>query len=315
VGSDPAVHQNPIHTYNTPGTFTVTLTVSNGADQLSKTYSNVITVLGGAGMNTPLMEGFEGAWPGNNWFVNNPDLDETWQVVNTNYSGAKGLKLANFTSESGHVDEFISNTFDMSAMDTIFVSYKWAYASRVSVTDDRLRVSASGDCGTSWTLARIRKGTTNLPTGTATNLAFTPSSTAQWSGETLTLTAQNYMTDHFQLKYEFISYGGNNLYLDDINITVVDTLGNYIEMTESPLEVSLYPNPTSDAATLVLGSAAHKKTSVVLFNSAGEIVDQIYNGNLSVGTHTFSIPKHTAGFYIVQIQSGNSVTHRKLIFE
>jgi hypothetical protein len=292
VGSDPAVHQNPIHTYNTPGTFTVTLTVSNGADQLSKTY-----------------------WPGNNWFVNNPDLDETWQVVNTNYSGAKGLKLANFTSESGHVDEFISNTFDMSAMDTIFVSYKWAYASRVSVTDDRLRVSASGDCGTSWTLARIRKGTTNLPTGTATNLAFTPSSTAQWSGETLTLTAQNYMTDHFQLKYEFISYGGNNLYLDDINITVVDTLGNYIEMTESPLEVSLYPNPTSDAATLVLGSAAHKKTSVVLFNSAGEIVDQIYNGNLSVGTHTFSIPKHAAGFYIVQIQSGNSVTHRKLIFE
>jgi PKD repeat protein len=315
VGSDPAVHQNPIHTYDTPGTFTVTLTVSNGADQLSKTYSNVITVLGGAGLNTPLMEGFEGTWPANNWFVNNPDLDETWQVVTTNYSGTKGLKLSNFTSESGHVDEFISSTFDMSAMDTIFVSYKWAYANRVSVTDDRLRVSASGDCGTSWTLARIRKGTTNLPTGTATNLAFTPTTTAQWSGETLTLTAQNYMTDHFQLKYEFISYGGNNLYLDDINITVVDTLGNYIEITESPIEVSLYPNPTNDAATLVLGSAAHKKTNVVLFNSAGEIVDQIYNGNLSVGTHTFSIPKQAAGFYIVQIQSGNNVTHRKLIFE
>ena len=315
VGSDPAVHQNPIHTYSTAGTYTVTLTVSNGADQLSKTYSNVINVLGGAGMTTPLIEGFEGTWPGNNWFVNNPDLDETWQVVTPHYSGANGLKLSNFTSESGHVDEFISNTFDMSAMDTIFVSYKWAYASRVSVTDDRLRVSASGDCGTSWTLARIRKGTTNLPTGTATNLAFTPQTTAQWSGETLTLTNPNYMTDHFQLKYEFISYGGNNLYLDDINITAVDTLGNFIEITESPLEVSLYPNPTNEAATLVLGSAAHKKTSVVLFNSAGEIVDQIYNGNLSVGTHTFSIPKHAAGFYIVQIQSGNSVTHRKLIFE
>jgi hypothetical protein len=66
---------------------------------------------------------------------------------------------------------------------------------------------------------------------------------------------------------------------------------------------------------LVLGSAARKKTSVVLFNSAGEIVDQIYNGNLSVGTHTFSIPKQASGFYIVQIQSGNAVTHRKLIFE
>ncbi len=315
VGSDPAVHQNPIHTYNTPGTFTVTLTVSNGADQLSKTYSNVITVLGGGGINTPLMEGFEGTWPSNNWFVNNPDLDETWQVVTTNYSGANGLKLANFTSESGHVDEFISNTFDMSAMDTIFVSYKWAYANRVNETDDRLRVSASGDCGESWTLARIRKGTTNLPTRTGTNLAFTPSGIDQWSGETLTLTAQNYMTENFQLKYEFISYGGNNIYLDDINITVVDTLGNFIEITESPLEINLFPNPANDATTLVLGSTAHRKTEVTLFNSAGDLVDRIFSGNLSVGTHNFEIAKQPAGFYIVQIQSGNSVIHRKLIFE
>lgn len=315
VGSDPAVHQNPTHVYATPGVYTVTLTVGNGTSTLSKTYSNVLTVLGGSALTTPLMEGFEGIWPANNWFVNNPDGDETWQVLTPHYSGAYGLKLANFTSESGHADEFISNIFDMSAMDTIFVSYKLAYASRVAVTDDRLRISASGDCGASWTLARIRKGTTNLPTGTATNTAFTPQTTAQWSGETLTLTNPSYMTDHFQLKYEFISYGGNNLYLDDINITAVDTLGNFIEITESPLEISLYPNPTSDAATLVLGSAAHKKTSVVLFNSAGEIVEQIYNGNLSVGTHSFAIPKQAAGFYIVQIQSGNAVTHRKLIFE
>lgn len=315
VGNDPAVHQNPTHTYTTPGTFTVTLTVSNGADELSKTYSNVITVLGEGGINTPLLEGFEGNWPANNWFINNVDGDETWQVVNTNYSGTKGLKLSNFTSESGHVDEFISNTFDMSAIDTIFVSYKWAYANRVNETDDRLRISASGDCGESWTLARIRKGTTNLPTRTGTNLAFTPSGIDQWSGETLTLTNSSYMTENFQLKYEFISYGGNNIYLDDINITVVDTLGNFIELTESPLEISLFPNPTNDAAILILGSAAHKKTSVTLFNSAGEIVEQIYQGNLTVGTHTFNISNKASGFYIVQIQSGNTVTHKKLIFE
>jgi PKD repeat protein len=315
VGGDPAVHQNPTHVYDIPGTYTVTLTVSNGADELSKTYSNIITVLGSSGLNTPLVEGFEGTWPANNWFINNPDGDETWQVVNTNYSGTKGLKLSNFTSESGHVDEFISNTFDMSAIDTIFVSYKWAYANRVNETDDRLRISASGDCGTAWTLARIRKGTTNLPTGNASNLAFTPNSTAQWSGETLTLTNSSYMTDRFQLKYEFISYGGNNLYLDDINITAVDTLGNFIEITESPLEINLFPNPANDATTLVLGSAAHRKTEVTLFNSAGDLVDKIFSGNLNVGTHNFEIAKQPAGFYIVQIQSGSSVIHRKLIFE
>ncbi len=315
VGNDPAVHQNPTHTYNTPGTYTVTLTVSNGADMLSKTYSNVITVLGEGGISTPLLEGFEGTWPENNWFINNVDGDETWQVVNTSYSGTKGLKLSNFTSESGHIDEFISNTFDMSAIDTIFVSYKWAYANRANETDDRLRISASGDCGTAWTLARIRKGTTNLPTRTGTNLAFTPSGIDQWSGETLTLTNSSYMTENFQLKYEFISYGGNNLYLDDINITAVDTLGNFIEITESPLEINLFPNPSNDNATLVLGSAAHRKTEITLFNASGDLVDNIYSGNLSVGMHNFNIEKQPSGFYIVQIQSGQTITHRKLVFQ
>ena len=107
----------------------------------------------------------------------------------------------------------------------------------------------------------------------------------------------------------------NSARLHDINITVVDTLGNFIEITESPLEINLFPNPANDATTLVLGSAAHRKTEVTLFNSAGDLVDRIFSGNLSVGTHNFEIAKQPAGFYIVQIQSGNSVIHRKLIFE
>jgi len=313
TGDLPAVHQNPTHTYDVAGTYSVTLTVSNSTGTLSKTYSNVIHVLNDGSLLSPVVEGFENTWPANNWFINNPDADETWEVVPTPYSGSNGLKLRNYNSESGHVDEMVSNTFDMSAMDTIFVSYKWSYANRVNTTDDRLRISSSGDCGDSWTLNRIRKGTTTLPTATATNVAFTPTSTSQWNGETLTLTSSSFMTNHYQLKFEFICYGGNNVYLDDINISGVDTLGNFIEILESEMNVSLYPNPTSNQTTLEISTESHRKTNVRLYNAAGQLVQTPFTGYLSIGTHQISITPPGAGFYFVEVQSGNQLTRKKLI--
>jgi hypothetical protein len=220
----------------------------------------------------------------------------------------------NYNNEVSHVDEMISNTFDMSAMDTIYISYKWAYANKTNTTDDRLRISASGDCGDSWTLCRIRKGTTNLPTATATNNSFVPSSTSQWNGETLTLTSANYMTNHFQTKFEFICYGGNNIYLDDINITGIDSLGNFVEVLTAPVDVNLFPNPAENNATLQLSTDAHRKVEINLFNSTGQLVKTIYTGSLGIGTHNFELTHEVKGLYVVQVKSGAQVVYKKVIF-
>lgn len=313
-GNVPAVHQNPYHTYTVPGDYTVTLTVSNGTSQLSKQYVSVIHVLGNGTLASPFSEGFENAWPNSNWYLKNPDSDETWELSNVAYTGVKGLRLLNYASEVTHTDELISNTFDMSAMDTIFISYKWAYANKTNTTDDRLRISGSGDCGDSWTLCRIRKGTTNLPTSTATNASFVPTSSSQWNSETLTLTAANYMTNHFQTKFEFICYGGNNIYLDDINITGIDSLGNFVEVLTAPVDVNLFPNPTEDNATLQVSTDAHRKVEINLFNSTGQLVKTIYSGNLTIGTHNFELTHETKGLYVVQVKTGSQVTYKKVVF-
>ena len=314
TGTNASVYQNPYHTYTAPGNYTVTLTVSNSTGQLSKQYLQVIHVLASAAEVSPFTEGFESTWPGNNWFLKNPDADEAWEVANASYTGVKGLRLMNYNSEVSHVDEMISNTFDMSAMDTIYISYKWAYANRVNSTDDRLRISASGDCGDSWTLCRIRKGTTNLPTATATNSSFVPSSTSQWNGETLTLTSANYMTNHFQTKFEFICYGGNNVYLDDINITGIDSLGNFVEVLTAPVDVNLFPNPAENNATLQVSTDAHRKVEINLFNSTGQLVKTIYTGSLGIGTHNFELTHEVKGLYVVQVKSGVQVVYKKVIF-
>jgi hypothetical protein len=164
-------------------------------------------------------------------------------------------------------------------------------------------------------LNRIRKGTTTLPTATATNAAFTPTSVDQWNGETLTLTSSSFMTNHYQLKFEFICYGGNNVYLDDINISGVDTLGNFIELHESPVGINLYPNPTNRSSILEIATDSHRKTQVRLYNAAGQIIQQNFTGYLTVGTHQIEITPPSSGFYFVEIVSGNQCIRKKLIVQ
>jgi hypothetical protein len=52
---------------------------------------------------------------------------------------------------------------------------------------------------------------------------------------------------------------------------------------------------------------------VRLYNAAGQLVQTPFTGYLSIGTHQISITPPGAGFYFVEVQSGNQLTRKKLI--
>ncbi|MFM7106971.1 MAG: M43 family zinc metalloprotease, partial [Flavobacteriales bacterium] len=166
--SDPNVHKNPEHIFLNPGNYSVTLTVSNSTGTVTSNNNFVMAILPASGI-VNLQEGFENSFPSTNWIINNPDADETWEVSpSAATSGIKSLKIRNFTIDEGRVDEFISTTFDMSQADSVLITYSWAYANMISTSDDRLKISVSGNCGETWSLRKMRRGTTNLPTADAT---------------------------------------------------------------------------------------------------------------------------------------------------
>jgi PKD repeat protein len=180
-GDDPLVHKNPTHAYSEPGIYSVTLTVSNGVQSVSATETAFVRVLSSAMMQAPFSEGFEGTWPGN-WISNNINGDEAWETTSTAfYSGNKSLRLRNFNIDAGNVDELYSATIDLTGAEMATISYKWAWANRSTETDDRLRLSASGDCGLTWSMRKMQKGTTNLPTADPTDAFFVPAGINDWS--------------------------------------------------------------------------------------------------------------------------------------
>jgi PKD repeat protein len=313
-GTDPAVHKNPIHQYASPGIYNVTLTVSNGSSSQSTTENAAVFVLDSGSLSAPIQEGFEGAYPGTVWIGNNVDGDETWEITpSASFSGDKSLKLRNYSIDAGGQDELFTGTFDMSSADTIWLSYKWAYASRVDETDDRLRISVTGDCGNTWNLRKLYKGLTNLPTANATNSQFTPSSESQWDGETLVLTNSDWMTDRFRVKFDFTSFGGNNLYLDDINIFASFATG--VKEVTPVFLYHVYPNPSAGEMRLDLVQLNTERISIQLYNATGQLCLQLYDGLMGAGNHTLVVPDQPSGLYNLVLQKGHHTAVKKVIFE
>lgn len=319
-GNDPAVHKNPVHTYAAPGEYTVTLTVGNGDDELTSSVVNYVSILTPGTSDAPFSEGFETAFPANNWSVFNQNNDQTWAVSGSaSYGGTNALKLNNHANTlNDNRDELISTTYNMSMMQEVYLTYKWAYANKINETDDRLRISVTGDCGANWFLKKVHKGLTDLPTVSPTNFTFTPTSLSQWAGNDLTFDDADWFTDRFRFKFEFLGKGGNNIYLDDINISGLDTLGNIwsnIQPVTSIGNVQVFPNPASADMNLWLDLPSAAALDIALYNSVGQRVLQLADGRLAPGNHRMTIPRMSRGLYTLVLVGDETTIARKLVFE
>lgn len=272
-GTDSETFKNPIHTFTEPGDYTVTLDVGNGVDILGVIKTSFISVLSDNAETPPLVQGFEYSFPGNNWWVYNPNEDEAWEVTSAaSFTGDKSIKLNNNTiNEYFGSDEIVTSTFDFSQATEVYISYKWAYANRLVETGDRLRIHISYDCGVTWILKEQHTGTTDLPTASATNQAFVPGSNSEWDSGLVVIDNPSQLTAGFRVKFSFLSMGGNNIYVDDINIDSDAPVG---VQSESSSKLLVYPNPAADILT-ISGQSLKDFDQIQILDVRGAIIETI----------------------------------------
>ena len=170
-----------------------------------------------------------GQYPSEGWSTLDVLGDGTWEVTDAaSAAGERSLLLGNWSNDvEGNTDFLRSSTIDLSEADQVYVSYAWAYVHKGSgdnaETDDRLRISVSGDCGGDWDLRKMHRGFTTLPTGTPTPFPWTPSGPDDWASSSIVLDQEDYLTAFFRVQFEFEGRLGNNVYLDNINIHSLGT--------------------------------------------------------------------------------------------
>ena len=138
----------------------------------------------------------------------------------------------------------------------------------------------------------------NAQLTTAPNqFSFTPSSD-EWKQATISSIIGPFCVENFRFKFEFKSGGGNDLFIDDINISYND----YTNITSiENKSISIYPNPSSNFLTI---NAALNIDNITIYDIYGKVI--INKNEASSNNIIIDISHLSAGFYNILVnQSGN----------
>lgn len=317
AGGTPATStlQNPGVVYTTPGTYTVTLTATDGGTSDVETMTNYITVLPN-GNTLPYFEGFENitnlsATP--NWVVSNPS-GNGWNITTSAaHSGLKSAKLTNLGQNAGNIDELISSAIDLSSVtstDGATLSFRYAYKKASAASTDILRVYFTANCGDTWAVRKTLSATSMSGSSfQASSWTPTPS---DWTTVHMTNVTSLYWNENFRYKFEFTSNGGNNMYLDDINIYSGAPSDNLIVagIDETAFTaVNLYPNPADEELNVSFQTTNNEKMTIVLTDLTGKIIQtNIIQANEGENLVMLNTSDFAKGVYFVNLISGTSRT-------
>lgn len=325
-GGTPAVSssQNPTVTYNSSGKFNVKLIVSDGITSDSIEQIDLITVLNES-MTLPFYEDFEDVNMLNEtsgWIVENPQNNQTYTVSSfTAHSGVKSIFINNFDQFGNSTDDLVSYPIDLSNVDTmVTLSFRYAYKRRPDFDNERLQVFSSIDCGRTWTLRKSISGLLLSQDETSEN--YIPTSDNEWQLAHVTSILESNWIDNFRFKLHFVSEGGNNVYIDDINIyegppseTVFSQNGLMDAKTEKN-HLVVFPNPTMGDFTVRFPNQTNNDFTVLLLNQLGQSVYTQENVSLT-SSNELEI-KNTglkAGVYTLKIIQKETVLLKKLTIQ
>ena len=318
-GGTPATSsaQNPVITYNTPGVYEVTLTASDGTNNATETKTAYITVLENS-YSLPFLEGFESYASLNDseWAVDNPEGNQFLLESNFGHSGNKCVRLDNFGQPTGLFDNLYSQPIDLSTIsDAVTLSFRYAYRKRSAGNEEWLRVFISNNCGETWVQRRTIKGD-NLSALTASS-AWEPTSDNDWTTVHITNITSSYWVDNFRTRFEFESDGGNNFFIDDINIysggpselSLNEQQGEFNEFV-------VYPNPASKEVNVSFSLESAQNATVSLTNMLGQDIKS-YNLQGATGKNLVLIGTEQldAGVYIVKVTTQGKEQTKRLVIE
>lgn len=318
-GGTPATStlENPTVTYSGTGSFQVKLVTTNiyGTDSLTITsYINVTTPP--IGQALPFSEGFESfTFPTNGITIDNPDVGITWErdTIGVAYQGIASAKINNLINTNyGQSDAILLPRFDFTTFTgTPYLFFKWAYAKSDPSYSDELIVLASKDCGVTWTQVFYRTGTA-MTTGPTQITPYITDTNTVWKTANINLTAYSAFSNVL-IKIVNVTDGGNNLYVDNINLGA-NILG-VNENDDFVSNISIYPNPASISFTIEYSLPKSDNVSYEINDVIGRSVLLSDLGKQSDGINKVTIQTNEfpVGMYFLRMKIGNNVVTRKIL--
>jgi hypothetical protein len=222
----------------------------------------------------PLLETFQQqAGLPNGWDVYNPDNGITWaRTTLAGQSSSASFFMDNwdYQNQLGAVDRLLLPPVEMPTNTIPFVQFAVAYAGFSQGYGDTLRVQASDNCGQTWTTVYEKGGTALSTVAGLRSTEFVPQPN-EWRQEGFTLPAYQGV-EALQLRFEQVSEAENNLYLDNISISLLNASS---QPAKPQLWSRLSPNPSRGRVQLeVRLPRSGKVLTWQLYNGIGQLLMQ-----------------------------------------
>ena len=302
--------QNPIVSYAKAGIYSVTLTVSDGSTSKTITKDSVITIYA-KGRKIPFLEGFDDLYELKNssfWSVSSTSNISNFQVTDKAKStGTKSSVLNNFSLTGKSTYELISGAFDLSDVveqSKITLTFKYAYRKRISSNSEALRIYMSNDCGSTWSLRRAITGA--FLSSQVQETDWYPSSESDWTTIHITNINSSFWNSNTRLKFAFEGNGGNNFFLDDINVYPSGPTSELqLSLEENSLATfQLYPNPTEGELNISFESLFDQDLTYEIVDIYGKLINQnVIHAAIGNNLVVCSTSNLATGSYFIRLKS------------
>jgi hypothetical protein len=187
----------------------------------------------------------------------------------------------------GEVSSLIAGPIAFANTGTLNLRFAHAFVRRAASNNDQLKVFVSSDCGATWQLARLIPAF-QLGISGAVTTPYVPVP-ADWKYTSINLASLGMQgAGDLMIRFSMVSGGGNNLYLDDVQLTT--TLGED-ELAAPSMWVQ--PNPSRGGATLVGAEGRVRITDL-----SGRVVAELTANGEAV------LPELSTGTYMLHTAAG-----------
>ncbi len=307
----------PSVSYSTPGYYAVKLTSTLNGSSVTDTKTQYIQVVP-ASTILPIYEtfiGYQTLFDIPNWNRYDQGNNRPFEVFQgAGFSDDKCVKLSNYDeTATTTIDELGSRNIDLSAIPTsqlVTLTFKYAYRKKATTNSESLKVLLSNDCGLTW---QIRKtiSSSYLPTEVVSS-SWTPTSPSDWTTVHVTTISSQFYKTNFRYKFQFTSDGGNNLYLDDINLYKGSPSNDIVlGLNDNSLNVDefeIYPNPSEGELNVHFSIPSDNQVYISIKDVMGKLIQtNSINGVEGSNLVLLDTKNLSPGIYFLNTQIGNSV--------
>jgi hypothetical protein len=302
--------------YTVPGIYSLSLTTNNSNSTKTTVFNNHVHVLDNNPPTkyiVPFEDSFENLTDfSSEWTIMNRDNNlVTWEHnTSTAFTGDNCIALNNFNNMAPTTDDVFSPAYDLSAVENPTLNFRLCYTSKTNRNYDQLQVFISKNCGLTWSSVYQKGSNNGLRTISAFQVAsFTPAvGSSDWRKEQIILNPL--MTNGIvRFRFTFTSGGGNNIFLDDINVDGFNTTGLKNNLANNLFRY--YPNPTSNELVVKIDSKNNTISKITIQDILGREI--LLNENRTNNLEETSIKLNTIdlkdGIYFINVKQNNKTVY------